>query len=134
MRPGFVLREVGAGLRRNLTMTIAVVLTTAVSLGLLGLGLLVRAQVETMKDYWYDRVEVSVFLCGAQSTAPTCNGRAVSEPEREQLRADLAATPQVAQVFSESQEQAYARFQEQFADSPDLVSNVSADAACQSWP
>ena len=63
-RFGLALREVGHGLRRNLTMTIAVILTVAVSLTLFGTGLMVRSQVDAMKDSWYDRVEVSVFLGG----------------------------------------------------------------------
>ena len=65
MRFQYVFSEIMTGLRRNLTMTLAVVITVAISLGLLGAGLLVRAQASTMKDYWYDKVEVSVFLCNA---------------------------------------------------------------------
>ena len=67
MRWRFVLGEVGIGLRRNLTMTAATIITVAVSLTMLGGALLTRAQVDQMKDYWYDKVEVSVFLCGDAS-------------------------------------------------------------------
>ena len=63
MHVQYIAGEVGAGLRRNLTMTIAVVVTVAISLALFGAGLLIRAQAETMKDFWYDRIEISVFLC-----------------------------------------------------------------------
>ena len=45
MRARFILSEVGIGLRRNLTMTFAVVVTVAISLSLLGIGLLSNAQV-----------------------------------------------------------------------------------------
>ena len=41
MRFGFLLNEVLTGLRRNVTMTIAMILTTAISIGLFGGGLLV---------------------------------------------------------------------------------------------
>ncbi len=64
MRAGFLFSEVRIGLRRNLTMTFAVVITVAISLTLLGIGLLANSQVRVMKDYWYDKIEVSVFLCG----------------------------------------------------------------------
>jgi cell division transport system permease protein len=63
MRAKFLMSEVGIGLRRNMTMTFAVVVTVAISLSLLGIGLLSNAQVSAMKDYWYDKIEVSVFLC-----------------------------------------------------------------------
>ena len=67
MRARFVFSEVGNGLRRNLTMTIAVIITVGVSLALFGVALLVRSQVDTMKDFWFDKVEVSIFLCNDNS-------------------------------------------------------------------
>ena len=129
-----ILNEVGIGLRRNLTMTIAMIVTMTISLALLGSGLLIRQQVETMKDFWYDKVEVSVYLCGESSEeTATCTGAPVSDDERSELLAELRATPQVQEVFYESQEEAFARFQEQFKDSPDLVENVTADALPESF-
>ena len=56
MRAGFVLSEVRIGLRRNMTMTFAVIVTVAISLTLLGVGLLANSQVRVMKDYWYDKI------------------------------------------------------------------------------
>ena len=41
MRFGFLINEVLTGLRRNVTMTVAMILTTAISIGLFGGGLLV---------------------------------------------------------------------------------------------
>jgi cell division transport system permease protein len=86
-----------------------------------------------MKDFWYDRVEVSVYLCGQASTGGACGGTAVTEEQRQVLLADLEALPQVQDVFYESQAQAYERFRDQFADSPDLVENVTADALPESF-
>ncbi len=133
MRASFVLSEIGIGLRRNLTMTIAVVVTTAISLALFGAGLLIRSQVSTMKDYWYDKVEVSVYLCGADSSSPNCNGTGVSPQQRDEIQGDLQANPLVQRVFYESQADAYKRFSQQFKDSPDLVQNVSPDALPESF-
>ena len=62
MRLNYVLQEIGTGLRRNLTMTIAVVVTVAISLSLLGAGLLIRQQANTMKDYWYDKVKTMAMM------------------------------------------------------------------------
>ncbi len=133
MRARFVVSEIGIGLRRNLTMTVAVVVTVAISLALFGSGLLIRKQVETMKDFWYDKVEVSVYLCGQASQSPTCDGAAVTQEQRDALLADLEATPQVENVFYESQAEAFQHFQEQFVDSPDLVQNVTAEALPESF-
>ena len=133
MRASFVLSEIGIGLRRNLTMTIAVVVTTAISLALFGAGLLIREQVSTMKDYWYDKVEVSVYLCGEGSNSLNCNGGTVTEEQRDQIQTDLQTTPLVEQVYYESKQDAYERFKEQFKDSPDLVRNVTPDALPESF-
>jgi cell division transport system permease protein len=133
VRASFVLSEIGIGLRRNLTMTVAVVVTVAISLALFGSGLLIRKQVETMKDFWYDRVEVSVYLCGEASTGAQCQGVPVTDEQRRSIGEHLRALPQVQEVFYESQEEAYQRFREQFADSPDLVDNVTADALPESY-
>ncbi len=133
MRAQFVLSEIGIGLRRNLTMTIAVVVTVAISLALFGAGLLIRSQVEVMKGYWYDRVEVSVFLCGDESTVPSCAGGSPSQPVRDQLDAQLHALPQVQTVYYESKDEAYSRFKKTFKDSPDLVANVTPDVLPESF-
>lgn len=133
MRVQFVLSEIGIGLRRNLTMTIAVIVTVAISLALFGSALLIRKQVEAMKDFWYDKVEVSVYLCGEASQTPSCAGQAVTQTQRTELEDELRAMPQVQQVFYESQEQAYEQFREQFKDSPDLVENVTAEALPESF-
>lgn len=133
MRASFVASEVGNGLRRNLTMTIALVITIAVSLALFGASLLVRSQVATMKDFWYDKVQVSIFLCGKLSDAPSCSGGPVTDAQRAQIKADLESLkPLVEQVYYESQSEAYQRFKEQFAKSP-IVDTVTKDALPESF-
>ena len=62
MRVNFVLSEVATGLRRNLTMTVAMIITTAISLGLMGTGLLIAGMITEMKEIYYDKVQVSIFL------------------------------------------------------------------------
>ena len=133
MRAQFILSEIGVGLRRNLTMTVAVVVTVMISLTLVGTGLLVRAQVDTMKGFWYDKVEVSVYLCTAPSKSPTCAGKETTPDERTSLLNDLQRTAEVKRVFYESHEQAYSRFKEQFKDSPDLIANVTPEALPESF-
>lgn len=132
MRATFIINEIGIGLRRNLTMTVAMIITTAVSLGFLGTAVLFNQQVSVMKDFWYDKVEVSVFLCGTDSTAPSCAGGAVTQTQRDQIRSDLQRLPQVQRVFYESKRQAFARFKQQFKNSA-IVDNVTADQLPESY-
>ena len=132
MRAGFLFSEVRIGLRRNLTMTFAVIVTTAISLSLLGIGLLSNAQVNAMKDYWYDKIEVSVYLCGSLSESPSCAGGVVTPEQRLAIKTDLDALPVVQSVFYESQSEAYTRFQERFKDSA-IAQNVTADQLPESF-
>jgi cell division transport system permease protein len=116
----FILNEIGIGLRRNLSMTISVVLVTAVSLFLLGFGMLAQKQVGLMKDFWYDRVQVSVFLCGKESTEPTCANGEIAEAQKAQILADLNSPqmrPYVEKVYYESKQEAFERFKEQYKNS-----------------
>jgi len=132
MRAGFLLSEVRIGLRRNLTMTFAVIVTVAISLSLLGIGLLSNSQVGAMKDYWYDKIEVSVFLCGSLSESPSCSGGVVTPDQRTSIKADLEALPVVQSVFYESQTEAFARFKERFKSSA-IAQNVTADQLPESF-
>jgi len=95
MRASFVAKELGTGLRRNLTMTLALVVSVAVSLTLFGTALLMRTQVERMKGYWYDKIEVSIFLCGPNSTAVTCTGNVTPEQRDAIQGAIQSLTPTV---------------------------------------
>jgi cell division transport system permease protein len=62
VRFSFLFNEVLTGLRRNVTMTVAMILTTAISLGLLGGGLLVGLLADHSREIYLDRVETQVFL------------------------------------------------------------------------
>ena len=132
MRAGFVLSEVRIGLRRNMTMTFAVIVTVAISLTLLGVGLLANSQVRVMKDYWYDKIEVSVFLCGSLSESASCASGPVTDAQRSSIQADLKALPVVQTVFYESQAQAYQHFQERFKGSA-IAQNVTPDQLPESF-
>jgi cell division transport system permease protein len=122
MRVNFVLSEVATGLRRNLTMTVAMILTTAISLGLMGTGLLIAGMISDMKEIYYDKVQVSIFLTDD-----------VSEDQRNAIASQLDASPEVASVVYESKEEAYERFRQQFSQQPELVENTPPDALPESF-
>ena len=134
MRARLILSEVAIGVRRNLTMTIALVITFAVSLALVGTALLVRAQVDQMKDYWYDKVQVSIFLCTTSSEQTGgCTSGAATVAQRTEIQTALTSLkPLVQAVFYETSAEAYARFQEQFAGQP-IAANMSKTALPDSF-
>jgi cell division transport system permease protein len=113
MRVQYVLQEIGQGLRRNLTMVIAVIVSTAVALVMLGSGLLMWQQTLHMQDYWYNKVEVSVFLCNQEDVGRFGNCQtAVTEGQKASIKQTLAATPHVQTIDTETPTQAYDRYKQ----------------------
>jgi cell division transport system permease protein len=118
MRAKFVLSEALTGLWRNVTMSVAMILTTAISLTLLGAGGLLYVQIQETKDVLRGKVEVMLFL-----------NDDVNEQQRDALNKRLTDDRAlVRDVSFESKEQAYERFRELFKNSPDFVQGVQPDA------
>jgi cell division transport system permease protein len=113
---------VATGLRRNLTMTVAMILTTAISLGLMGTGLLIANMISDMKEIFYDKVQVSIFLSDD-----------VTDEQRQAIEKQLDDSPEVATFLYETKEEAYARFKQQFSQQPQLVENTPEDALPESF-
>jgi cell division transport system permease protein len=129
MRFQFILSEIAIGLRRNITMTVSLILVTTVSLLLLGVGVLTQQQVGLMKTYWDGKIQVSIFMCTKISESPSCSAGEVTQAQRDQIMADLespALQPYVAKVFYESKQQAYERFKAQFKNQT-ISDNITAD-------
>jgi cell division transport system permease protein len=123
MRLKYVLSEVMVGLWRNVTMTIAMIITMTVSLTLLGASVLLYLQVNHMKDVYYQQVEVTVFL---KTTG-------VTQPQKDALSAAIGSDPLVQSVTFETKQQAYERFRQIYASAPDLINQTQADSLPESF-
>ena len=119
------LTETWTSLRRNVSMTISVVVTMWVSLSLFGISLLMMQQVNLMKGYWYDKIEITVYLCstlsGGSTQSGTCEpGQATTDAQRQLIQQQLTANHDVANVIYESKDQAFAEYQQTYKNSPIL--------------
>ncbi|MFC4602409.1 permease-like cell division protein FtsX [Rhodococcus kronopolitis] len=125
MRASFIFGEVLTGLRRNITMTVAMILTTAISLALFGSGLLVVQMAGKTQQIFLDRVEVQIFLTDDVSVSdPGCTQEICKN-----LRADLENTDSVVSVQFLNRDDAVTDAKERvFKDQPELASMVSPDA------
>lgn len=121
MRLGLILGEVANGLRRNVSMVISVILVTFISLTFVGAAILLQMQIGQMKGYWYDRAQVAIYLCTEVDTTGNCTQAEATAAQiaavEERLTSETLA-PYIEKFEFETHEQAYANFQEQFADSP----------------
>lgn len=117
MRASFVFSEVITGLRRNITMTIAMIITTAISLAMLGGGLIIVGSIDKMQQRYMADIEVSVYFTSDISASDKdCSG-----PVCQQMRQELGDNPLVESVVFEDRDKAYQRFKEIFASQPELV-------------
>jgi cell division transport system permease protein len=128
MRAQFVFHEVWIGLRRNLTMTVALIVVVAISLSLLGTGLLFVKQVDNTRSYWQSRVQLSVYLFTAASLGGTCaKDGAVTPAEISAIRNELLGTHDVTSVQFVSQAQAVQQFEQEFANDEPIVKYTDKD-------
>jgi cell division transport system permease protein len=118
MRAQFVFQEIWIGLRRNLTMTIALIVTVAIAMALFGTGVLLKMQVDKSNNYWSDKVEVSIYLCNTVSLNPTCHATNATDTQMTQIKTTLSRLPEVSSVQFEDQQQAYTRAKQEFASTP----------------
>ncbi|AVM64809.1 MULTISPECIES: permease-like cell division protein FtsX [Dietzia] len=120
----FIASEVAQGLRRNLSMTLAMIITTAVALGMLGAGLLV-AMTASASQAKYDYLnEFRVYVDRSISVEdPECAAECAG------IREQLEETPGVASVEYKNPQETYSEFVELFASTdPVLVESTSPDA------
>jgi cell division transport system permease protein len=112
-RLAYFARETLISLRRNLLMTIAGIITVAISLFLFGGILLVSATVDHGTQQWKHGIELEIFM----NVGSTKNQVQVIDKE-------LAADPQVKTYKHLTQADAYAIFKKDFADQPALVEST----------
>lgn len=128
---GYVTRETAISLKRNLLMTLAGILTVAVSLFLFGGVLLLSRMVDHGTARWKNGVELEIFLC-SKSTAepdsakPACRSEA-SEGQIAAVRAELEQSPDVRRYRFFSKEDAFNEAKRIFAGDPELLSNIDPD-------
>ncbi|MEV0896327.1 permease-like cell division protein FtsX [Actinoplanes sp. NPDC049802] len=122
MRVKYILNEVLVGLWRNVTMTIAMIITMSVSLTMLGASVLLYMQVDQMKEYYYGNIEVSIFLTDD-----------VTEPQRQVIDEAIKGSGLTIDQQYESKEDALKRFQKLWADSPDFVNAINSNSLPESY-
>jgi cell division transport system permease protein len=115
MQLTYVFSELRTGLRRNLSMTLAVIVTMFVSLTLVGLGLLLNAQANKAEDFWGDRLQITVFLCTDNSPGANCIDGKATDAQRQAVEDVLASNSEVEKYHFETSREAYQKWREVYA-------------------
>ena len=113
MQLRYVFTELGIGLRRNLSMHIAVILTLFVSLTLVGLGVLLNQEAKKVSAQWGSQLTVTVYLCSRHDGNPSCTGE-VTSAQKSAVQQVVDSNSQVASTEFISQQQAFQTLQNQF--------------------
>jgi cell division transport system permease protein len=120
----YVFSELATGLRRNVSMTVAVVVTLFVSLTLVGLGLLLNAQADKAEQFWGDRLQITIFMCTDSSPTANCiDGRATGA-QKERVERILRESDEVKTWQFEDSEEAYGKWREIYASGEDTQQQV----------
>src|SRR6476646_6171429 len=102
MQLRYVFSETGTGLRRNVSMSIALIVTIFVSLTLVGMGLLLNSQADKAEKFWGSKLQIKVFMGNQNSRVPhpsraTDNSRA-TPTTTPHTQSNLATTPRTLQA------------------------------------
>jgi len=108
MRASYLMSGVATGLRRNASMTVALVLSTGIALFFLGGALLINKEIAKTQTAYKDKINVSIYLCTATSNqTPGSNCKhAVTDSERQALQSRLQSDPQITSVEYINQDEA----------------------------
>src|SRR5438270_7761477 len=121
MRLGLVLAEAGNGLRRNLSMVISIVLVTFVSITFVGAAALLQLQIGQMKNFWYDKAQVAVYLCNGEVPSAHCTNGSATPAQIKAIGTALHSPTLsrfIKKSYFENHQQAYKNFQAQFKGNP----------------
>ncbi len=116
IRFDYLAKETGTNLVRNPSLTLAAVLTVAVSLALLGFSLIFREGVGRVSDRWSDDVEFIVWM------RPDASDEQISAVDQK-----LAASPLVADHSYVNRAATFAEFVEYFEEVPEVVQTVEPE-------
>ena len=126
MQLTYVFSELGSGLRRNLSMTVAVIVTIFISLTLVGMGLLLNAQANKAEAYWGSKLQITVFLCNQNSATPNCVNGQATRAQKGAIEDVLSSSPQVASWRLQGKQEAYDKWKQAYVSGNDTERRVYA--------
>jgi cell division transport system permease protein len=103
----YIFSETGIGLRRNVSMSIALIVTIFVSLTLVGMGLLLNAQAHKAEESWGSKLQITVFLCNKVAVSPNCSNAEVTPEQKQTVEETLRANPDVESFYTQTKQEAY---------------------------
>lgn len=114
----YVVKETSTNLWRNWMVSVAAVVTVALSLSFVGVALLFHKEVDNATARWQGGVTLAIFM--------NQNIVALSNPQASAVKDQLADMPQVARATFCDQTCAYTEYRGMFAGDPTMLSAITA--------
>lgn len=127
MQLRYVFSETTNGLRRNVSMSIALIVTIFVSLTLVGMGLLLNSQAHKAEDYWGSKLQITVFMCNQNSRTPHCAGGEVTPAQKQAVQEVLKTHPQVDSYYFQSKQQMFNTWKKVFISKDKAEQDIYSD-------
>jgi len=112
----YVVRETSANLTRNITLTVASILTVFVTLAIVGTIVLVRQGAQNLTARYQKGVEFIVYV-----------DPDISEDQLAQVRTSLEDNPGIREISYIDRAETYADFKELFKGQDTMLENVTAE-------
>lgn len=112
MQMTYVFSDLATGIKRNFSMVVSVIVTIAVSMTLVGIGLLLNAQVSKSEEAIGNKLQIIVYLCNETSSEPGCVGGEVTDEQKSEIEGVLQESQYVEAYEFESQQEAYKKFKD----------------------
>ena len=109
----YVVRETSTNMRRNVTLTIAAIVTMAVSLGLFGSAMLIRAGVDSLSSRWQEGVALIVFV-----------NRDITPEQKQALEKKLEDHPEIARFHYLDDAASREEYQRIFKDNQAMLDRI----------
>ena len=124
MQLTYVFSELGNGLKRNVSMTVAVIVTIFVSLTLVGMGLLLNAQAQKAEEYWGSKLQITVFLCNQNLATANCVNGEVTDAQKGEIEGVLDSNNEVASWRLQTKQEAYDKWRDVYVSDDDTERRV----------
>ncbi len=124
MQLTYVFSELGNGLKRNVSMTVAVIVTIFVSLTLVGMGLLLNAQAQKAEEYWGSKLQITVCLCNQNSATANCVNGEVTGAQKGEIEQVLDSNAEVASWRLQTKQEAYDKWRDVYVSDDETERRV----------
>jgi len=119
MTPTFIARQVWEGIRGNLSMVLSIVLVSFVSLSFVTVASLLQIQIGNLKNYWFDKAQIAIYLCNDFESEMICPSGGITETEQTAVASQLNSPvlqPYIDAYHFENQNEVFQRLLNESGD------------------